>query len=70
MEIGFPTNPEFSNNDGQVCGYVPIENIQKVILRHGGINMKETLKDYKYNRAINYFIEERQNKLKRILNGI
>ncbi len=72
MEIGFPTHfddPEFDNNYGQVCGYVPIDDIQKVITRHGGIKMKESLKGYEnFVNAQKYLrIEDREEKLKRIL---
>jgi hypothetical protein len=69
LEIGFPTNfddPEFSNNDGQICSYVTIEDIQKVIERHGYIDVEKSgILGLKYNNAKKY---KREEKLKRIIN--
>ena len=72
MEIGFPTNwddPELEDNDGQVVGYVPVEDIQKIIKRHGGINSQESLKDWNYKNSLLFKQKKlREIKLKRILN--
>jgi hypothetical protein len=52
LEIGFPSHEEPLINKyaeteydwtGTVYGYVPIETIQEVIEKHGGININETL---------------------------
>ena len=68
MEIGFPTNfddPEFSDNDGQVCGYVPVDDLQKVITRHGGIVVEKSgILELKYSNTQRY---NRVKKLERIL---
>ena len=54
MEIGYPSVEEIdiiefaediTNPTGTVYGYVPCELIEKVILKHGGINSVETFKD-------------------------
>lgn len=51
LEIGFPSEEEplinqYAETEGDwtetVYGYVPIEIIQKVIDKHGGINIKNT----------------------------
>lgn len=53
LEIGFPSDDEPLINQyaetenhwtGTVYGYVPIETIQAVIEKHGGINVEETFK--------------------------
>jgi hypothetical protein len=53
LEIGFPSEEEPLINQyaetehdwtGTVYGYVPIETIQAVIEKHGGINVEETFK--------------------------
>lgn len=53
LEIGFPSEEEPLINQyaeteynwtGTVYSYVPIETIQAVIEKHGGINVKETFK--------------------------
>jgi hypothetical protein len=53
LEIGFPSNEETlinqyaeNKNDwtNTVYGYVPIEIIQELITKHGGINVEETFK--------------------------
>lgn len=53
MEIGFPSDEESLINQyaevendwtGTVYGYVPIDTIQEVITKHGGINAEETFK--------------------------
>jgi len=68
MEIGFPSNfddPEFADNDGQVCGYIPVDDLQKVITRHGGIDVKKSgILELNYSNAKKY---KRELKLERIL---
>ena len=68
MEIGFPStfdDPEFADNDGQVCGYVSVDDIQKVITRHGGIDVEKSgILKLNYSNVKRY---KRKLKLERIL---
>ena len=57
MEVGMPTHfddPEFKNNDGMVIGYVSTEDLQKVIMRHGGIDTTKSFKDWNYKNVKKY----------------
>ena len=67
MEIGFPSHfddSEFYNNDGDVCGYVEVSDIQKVIIRHGGIDTDKSFLNWNYKGTQKY---KREDKLKRLL---
>jgi len=47
MEIGFPSIKDeiMEGGDGDVRGFVPMEEINDMIIRHGGINEELTMKD-------------------------
>jgi hypothetical protein len=67
MEIGFPSEPQPELiGDDNITGYVEVEIIQKIIDRHGGIDVEKS-GILKLNNK-NSSIYKREEKLKRILN--
>lgn len=66
MEVGFPSEEEPELNSDDVTGYVNIEELQKIIDRHGGIDViKSGILQLENKYSIIY---KRELKLKRILN--
>lgn len=65
MEVGYSSSdePELSGDDG-VTGYVSIEDLQKIINRHGGIDVEKSLVGLNYSNCSKY---RRDKKLERIL---
>jgi len=73
MELGYPSKKEESILEyaeepkaptKTVYGHVPIDVIKKMIIKHNGINIKKTYKDWPYRMIM----LEREKKLKKILN--
>ena len=67
MEIGFPSEPQPELDSGDnVFGYIEVEIIQKIINRHGGIDVEKSgILKLNNKNSLKY---KREEKLNRILN--
>ena len=67
LEIGFPSEEDIImvDSDG-VRGYVPVEEIEDMIERHGGIDANKSFERFESNRYSKYSGNLRKEKIKRL----